>query len=169
MGDDADDRRNELRMWLAVRRDLDMPPGKLAVQSGHAFATALLSAHVREPRLVEEYQAAQMSKAVVGVKTLAQLRRVESECIAAGLDHCLVTDAGRTVFGGPTETVCAFGPCRMSDLPPFLGRLRLLEDPRPPSAGARDAVTPPGRPVTGRASLRAPRTRSRSGPGVTLR
>ncbi len=118
-----------LRMWVAVRTDLAMPRGKLAVQAGHGFATAILKAHARDPALVDAYQADSMAKVAVGVRSVAELEWVAREAGVAGIDHCLVVDEGRTVFAEPTATVCAFGPCTREALPPFLRRLRLLSDP----------------------------------------
>ena len=131
---------DEVTVWLAVRADLAMPPGKLAAQAGHGFSTVLLDAYRRNPALVDAYQAASMKKSVVVARNEGQLRRVEREAEAAGIGRCLVVDEGRTVFGEPTATVCAFGPCRMSDLPKFLARLRLMPDPAAGGTGPDDEI-----------------------------
>jgi PTH2 family peptidyl-tRNA hydrolase len=120
---------SELKMWLAVRCDLNMPPGKLAAQAGHAFGSALLSAFQSDPECVRLYQEHAMPKIVVGVRNEAELQRVAEEARSAGILCYMVTDAGRTVFSEPTQTVCAVGPCYRGDLPAFIRRLRLLDSP----------------------------------------
>jgi peptidyl-tRNA hydrolase, PTH2 family len=135
---------SELKMWLAVRCDLNMPPGKLAAQAGHAFSSALLSAFQSDPDCVRRYQAHAMPKVVVGVRNEANLQRVAEEARRAGIPSYLVLDAGRTVFAEPTHTVCAIGPCYRSDLPTFVKRLRLLDAPGGRLAGeVRDARIDP--------------------------
>lgn len=126
------ERLPELKMWLAVRKDLTMPPEKLAAQAGHAFSETLMAARDAEPDVVAAYRATSHAKIVVWARNLVELERVRVEAIAAGIPCVLIVDEGRTVFGGPTATVCAFGPRFKADLPPFLNRLRLMETkPKP--------------------------------------
>lgn len=120
----------ELKMWLVVRKDLDIPKGKLAGQSGHAFEglTASLFASEELARLYQEYRAHNTPKIVVYCKNLAALDRAESECIAAGIPVYRVTDAGRTVFPEPTQTVMALGPALRTSLPKFVAGFQLMKD-----------------------------------------
>lgn len=115
--------KSELRIWLAIRTDLAMSAGKIAVQAGHGFTSVIVKCD--QDRLVEYIEGSQV-KVAVKVASLAELRRVAEEAARAGLTHVLVTDEGRTEFEEPTETVCAFGPARPEDLPSFLKRLRLF-------------------------------------------
>ncbi|WP_158808157.1 aminoacyl-tRNA hydrolase [Beijerinckia sp. L45] len=119
------DRPPELKMWVAIRADLAMPPGKLAVQAGHAFVQVALNAMATHPARLLAYMEASQAKIAVSVRGLGPLRRVARECADQGIPHALITDAGRTVFGEPTETVCAFGPAYRDELGLFLKRLRL--------------------------------------------
>lgn len=116
----------ELKMWLAVRTDLEMPPGKLAAQAGHGFTMALLKAMQSAPETAQAYLSAAHTKVVCRIGAEGGLRRIEQEATEAGIPCALITDAGRTVFGHPTATVCAFGPARREDLPKFLKDLQLL-------------------------------------------
>lgn len=115
--------KSELRVWLAIRTDLDMPVGKIAVQAGHGFTAVLFDC---DAALLADYRRGSQVKVAVKVGSLAELSRVGEEAARAGIPHMIIKDEGRTVFGEPTETVCAFGPAFPEDLPPFLKRLRLF-------------------------------------------
>ena len=121
--ENQDNDRPELKMWLLVREDLEISKGKLAGQSGHAFMSAILQV---SRDLVDRYLADNQPKIVVRVKNLDALLRSERECQEIGLNHALITDAGRTEFPEPTKTVMAVGPCYRDELPRYLQRLRLL-------------------------------------------
>jgi len=122
-------KQEELRIWVAVRRDLDIPAGKLAAQTGHGFVTTIFEAMKMHPDVVNAYMAASQPKIVVWAKNAAELIKVHQACEEAGLPCAIITDAGRTVFPEPTLTVMAVGPCRFIDLPKSMKRLRLMEAP----------------------------------------
>lgn len=117
----------ELKMWLAIRTDVKMSPGKLAVQAAHAASGLTLLNVMDRHALFASYFANAMPKIAVQVASEGALARVAFEARAAGLPSYLVTDAGRSEVPAGTMTVCAFGPAYRDDLPPFLKRLRLLE------------------------------------------
>lgn len=119
-----DDKDMELRIWTAVRRDLEIPIGKLSAQTGHAFVGALWAA----PRdVAEAYMSeAGQAKVTVRVKNEAELVKMYEACRDAGLPTVIVKDAGRTVFSEPTLTTMGVGPCRAVDLPKKFRRLQLL-------------------------------------------
>jgi len=118
------DKETELRIWCAVRTDLDMPVGKVANQAGHAFVAALWAAphDIAVAYMGDDGQ----GKIVVRVKNESELVKMYQICKDAGLTSIIVKDQGRTVFGEPTFTTMAVGPCRASDLPKPFRRLRLL-------------------------------------------
>jgi PTH2 family peptidyl-tRNA hydrolase len=118
------DLETELRIWCAVRTDLEIPVGKLAIQSGHAFVAALWSAPLETAKAY--MSEAGQAKIAVRVKNEAELFKSFELCKASGLNAVIVEDAGRTVFNEPTFTTMAVGPCLWSDLPKAFKRLRLL-------------------------------------------
>lgn len=122
------DPASELRMWLFIRKDLPMPPGKLAAQAGHGFGTCLWLAAQRDPALAHAYVGQAQGKVSVGVKDERELLQAVEECKAAGLVAVAVRDAAHTVFPEPTWTVGAVGPCLRSQLPKKVARLRLFSD-----------------------------------------
>jgi PTH2 family peptidyl-tRNA hydrolase len=122
---EAGDRSQEGRIVLVVRTDLTMPAEKLAVQAMHAVC-GLVAQAVDDPDIRSYLADAAQAKIVKAVASAGHLERAVAEARTAGLRATLVTDAGRTVFDGPTLTVGAIGPCRRDQLPRFVDRLQLL-------------------------------------------
>lgn len=116
---------DELKIWIAVRRDLNMPAGKLAAQVGHGVANAIWYG---PQATVAAYMETSQAKIVVGVKDEADLFAVDREAQSAGLPTYFICDRGRTVFKEPTYTVAAIGPTTREALPSRIKRLRLLTD-----------------------------------------
>lgn len=116
------------KMWLAVRTDLEMSRYKLATQAGHAYQGLTFAALAQAQEKLIEYLKTGTPKITVAVKSEAELLRVHEEAEKAGIPVVLVTDEGRTEFGEPTSTVCAFGPWERDELPPFLKRLQLAKE-----------------------------------------
>lgn len=128
---------NELKMWLIVRQDLNMPAGKLAAQAGHGFMNAAFALLAKsdpsnfdcEPtRRLREYMSGSHPKIVVRVKDERELTRAYDEASEANLSPVIIIDEGRTVFGEPTPTVVCVGPCYKEELPKFIQRLQLYKD-----------------------------------------
>jgi len=117
---------SELRMWLFVRKDLPMPPGKLAAQAGHGFGTCIWIALQKSPDLVGRYMAEAQGKIVVAARNEDELLKAVEACREAGLPAVAVKDAAHTVFSEPTWTVGAVGPCYRHELPKKVSRLRLF-------------------------------------------
>jgi PTH2 family peptidyl-tRNA hydrolase len=125
---------------IVARRDLNMPPGKLAAQVAHAAMGAIKSQMLvtateeqREYTLVVENDTALaewwegiFTKPVLGCKDLAELEAIEAKAIAAGLPVCRITDSGKTVFNGqPTVTCLAIGPAFNEEFEGITSHLRL--------------------------------------------
>lgn len=122
-----------LKQVIAVRRDLQMPPGKLAVQVAHAAMVHLVPVVVGERDANGngitdeelEWIAGSMAKVVVGVDDEAELLALISDAFAAGILVGMIKDEGRTVFNKPTLTCAAFGPHEAGKLDPLTRKLRL--------------------------------------------
>jgi PTH2 family peptidyl-tRNA hydrolase len=116
----------EYKMWLAVRQDIILSPGKFGAQIGHAYGRLYLQAFSETRADFLKYLANNEPKISVKVTSEAQLLRVEDEANRAGIPCQLIRDAGRSEIAAGTATVCAFGPALRSTLPPFLKRLQTL-------------------------------------------
>jgi PTH2 family peptidyl-tRNA hydrolase len=125
---------------IVVRRDLNMPVGKIAAQVAHAAMGAIKSQMLvsasdekREYTLVvengtalEDWWEGIFTKPVLGCKDLAELEAIESKAIEAGLPVCRIVDSGKTVFNGqPTVTCLAIGPCFIGQFEGITSHLRL--------------------------------------------
>lgn len=118
----------ELKMWLLVRKDLSISLPKAVIQSGHVFGTCMVNAYIKNPDLVKEYMSHAQPKISVRVKNLNELEKCVALCREAGIEACLVTDAGRTEFDGPTMTFGVVGPCYRENLPKRVRGLQMLKD-----------------------------------------
>lgn len=122
----------ELKMWIVVRTDIDIPKGKLAAQAGHAIASTLIKALQRDATdrtdTVETYFKMNQPKIVVAGKNADHLSRIYNECKELNISCDLIIDEGRTVFSEPTITVLGIGPCYRNELPKSAQRLQLLKD-----------------------------------------
>ena len=112
-------RRSRVKQVMCYRRDLKMRKGKIAAQVAHASMAALLRRDVGdESQIVIETDGALgwwlrrgFAKVVLSVEDEASLLAVRDAAAAEGLPHALITDSGRTEFGGvPTRTTVAVGP-----------------------------------------------------------
>lgn len=114
----------ELKIWIVVRQDLDMPVGKMIAQGGHAVDWALASA---PDDIVSKYRAQMTPKITVKVKNLYALDRAFNEAKEAGLPCAYIIDEGRTVFPEPTPTCIGIGPCYRAELPKFVQRFQMMD------------------------------------------
>lgn len=122
---------------ILVRKDLDMPVGKIAAQVAHASMGAVLNEgdwNGQDFTLECKDAMAEwlpvgysFAKVVLGVKNLGQLEKYELMAKEAGIPVAKTTDSGRTVFDGvPTVTCLAIGPAYIDDIDAITGKLRLL-------------------------------------------
>ena len=127
---------------LVVRKDLKMRKGKIAAQCAHASLAVLLermpgTADATGRRsLTLTYEAdtpwaawleGPFTKVCVSVDSEEELLRVHQAAVERGLPASLITDAGRTEFGGvPTRTVVAVGPGWVDEVDAVTGELKLM-------------------------------------------
>ena len=108
---------------ILVRKDLDLPKGKLAAQSAHASVEAVLKSANKK---VSAWRKEGMPKIVLKVKDekelLSHLQRAKDD----GLTTALITDAGRTVIAPGTKTCGAIGPDEEDKVDAVTGKLPLL-------------------------------------------
>lgn len=109
-------------MYALVRADLEMSPGKLSAQAGHAYTDSLWATYDVDPETALSYRNNRTiggSKVTIKCKNLAQLERARSECEAAGIPHAVVTDAEHVMLphftGAPIITALGIGPCKRSE------------------------------------------------------
>lgn len=109
-------------MYLVVNAQLEMSPGKMAAQVGHAVQLALLDAPIFQPGsnnwndwLDGEYG-----------KIVLRANPAEWEEARQLPGAVIVTDNGHTELAPGSETVICFPPMLKADRPGLLKRLRLF-------------------------------------------
>ena len=118
-----------------MRKDLNMRKGKMAAQASHASMGAILQNSIRthDSIIIELTEKTRnwfldkFTKICVSVNSEEELDQIYKNAKSAGLNVCLITDAGLTEFNGvPTKTCLCIGPDITSDIDKITGHLKLL-------------------------------------------
>lgn len=136
-----------VKQVIVVRKDLNMPSGKLAAQVAHASLGTLmqkmrgfnhddLDVSGYPVKLFidlipgdawAEWLNGSFRKIVVYVKSEEKLLKIYEQAKEAGLPTVLIKDSGFTVFNEPTYTCVGIGPDFSSNIDPITKSLRLLD------------------------------------------
>ena len=95
---------------ILARSDLNMSPGKLAVQVAHGSVGSAEKARRERWEWYAAWLGEGQKKVVVEVMDESELRKFQEQAAKAGLPHELVQDAGLTELPPGTSTVLAIGP-----------------------------------------------------------
>ena len=95
---------------IAARTDLDMSPGKLAVQVAHGSVASAERAKREKRKWFKDWLLEGQKKVVVKVADEEELRKLDKRADELGLPHELIRDAGLTELPPDTATVLAIGP-----------------------------------------------------------
>ena len=139
---------DHVKQVIVVRKDLNMRKGKLAAQAAHAAMKVLLDRMlvqkwaenskmfedclvwhltVYESEPLHRWLKGSFTKVVVSVDSEEELLEIKQKAEDEGMLCAMVTDAGKTEFGGvPTNTAVAIGPEWASKLDKITGHLKLL-------------------------------------------
>lgn len=142
---------NDAKQVILIRKDLEMPAGKLGAQVAHASLACILQMgswhkdtigagspaemhhfsiklHPEADQAVLDWMTKSFPKITLEVKNEAQLKRYYDEAVAAGLPASWIVDAGRTVFNGvPTPTCVGIGPASREAIDAITKRLRVYQ------------------------------------------
>lgn len=120
---------NPLRLYAIVREDLDMTPGKIASQAGHAYLDTYLKALEDTPENATEYKLDSHGiKVCLRAKNLNQLIDAQQVAEKLGIPNALITDSGYTCFEGkPTITALGLGPSRKEDIQQVTKKFQLFK------------------------------------------
>ena len=105
-------------------KPVKMSPGKAAAQSGHATLGAYRRAKRLCPNAIRDWLRIGQMKITVKCPTLQELIELEEKCAAAGLNTCLIRDAGHTEIEPGSRTVLAVGPAPASAMDPITRHLK---------------------------------------------
>lgn len=120
-----------IKQVIVIRKDLKMRRGKEVAQGSHAsmaFITRQLQLKkgVKLTDVQQEWIDSSFAKVTVRVNSEEELDSIFSKAEDAGLEVHMITDSGRTEFGGvPTKTCLAIGPDYDDLIDAITGELQL--------------------------------------------
>ena len=100
----------EYKMIIVTRKDLNLSPGKLAVQVAHAAVACTLQTKKTKPKWLNKWQSEGGKKVVVTVESLDDFYLLEKKAIKLGIASIIIEDAGHTEIPQGTKTVLGIGP-----------------------------------------------------------
>lgn len=111
-----------MKQVILVRKDLDLPKGKLSAQVAHASVEAVFKS---DKKIVNEWHSEGMKKIVLKVNDLKELKKYEQMARDNGLKTALITDAGLTTVAPGTVTALAIGPDEEKKIDNITGKLKM--------------------------------------------
>lgn len=111
---------------IVVRTDLDMSPGKLAVQVAHGSVGSADNARREHRGWFSAWLSEGQKKVVVKVDGEHELRDLHKKANREGLPNMLVEDAGLTELEPGTTTALGIGPAPNGTMDKVTGALHLL-------------------------------------------
>jgi PTH2 family peptidyl-tRNA hydrolase len=116
----------QFKQVIAVRRDLEMGKGKVAVQVAHAAVSAAEEARKKFTEWWEAWLREGQCKVAVRVDSEGELLQLERRSGEARLPFALIRDRGLTQIEPGTTTCLAIGPAPYSVIDTLTGNLSLL-------------------------------------------
>jgi len=116
----------QYKQVIAVRTDLGMSRGKIAVQVAHGSLSASENARVSQQELWRAWYREGQKKVAVKVSSEEELMELRRQAINHRLPHALIRDAGMTELPPGTITVLGIGPARAEVMDKVTGDLKLL-------------------------------------------
>jgi PTH2 family peptidyl-tRNA hydrolase len=114
------------KLVVAVRSDLELSRGKLAVQVAHAAVMAAFDAKAHHRKWFSDWWAEGQKKVVVKGGTLSDLHSLRAKARSMGLPTALVEDAGLTELPPGTVTCLGIGPGPNHVVDQVTGGLKLM-------------------------------------------
>jgi peptidyl-tRNA hydrolase len=112
---------DHLYLYAIVPISLEMPPGKLSAQTGHAYGDAFEKAKLIDPERAARYRnvAHGGSKVTLKAKNQGQIIKAFATARALGLPCALVVDRHHILpphfDGSPVITALGLGPCTKAE------------------------------------------------------
>ena len=117
---------SDYKQVIAVRTDLKMGKGKLAVQVAHAAVTSAENARMYKKEWFDAWFADNQAKICVKVDDEKDLRVLKGRLDEMGIPNALIQDAGLTQLEPGTTTCLGIGPLPTQMADRYTGELKLL-------------------------------------------
>ena len=119
---------SDYKQVIVVRKDLQLPKGKLAAQAAHAAVDATLKqlTAIGGKEIVKTWRSQGMKKIALQVAGEKELYKFVQQAKDIGLITAVITDAGKTVVAPGTVTCAAIGPNVEEDVDKIISELKLL-------------------------------------------
>lgn len=114
------------KLVIAVRRDLEMGKGKIAVQVGHATVTVAEETRRRRPDWWKAWFNEGQCKVAVKVNSESDLIDLQRRAEDLGLASAIIHDSGLTQVDPGTPTCVGIGPAPAELVDKITGTLPLL-------------------------------------------
>jgi len=114
------------KMVVAIRTDIRLSPGKMAVQVAHAAVSCALSARKNNDRWFKAWFREGQKKVVVKGGNLKELYILKNSAEGLGLPTSIVQDAGLTEIEPGTVTCLGIGPGPSPEVDKVTGSLPLV-------------------------------------------
>ncbi len=95
---------------IVVRNDLNISPGKLAVQASHASVSCAVESKKKKKRYFKRWMKEGQKKVLVKCDDIEHMKFLKKEAEEKGLVTKLVSDAGLTEVKSGTKTCLGIGP-----------------------------------------------------------
>jgi PTH2 family peptidyl-tRNA hydrolase len=111
---------------IAVRMDLNMSRGKIAVQVAHGSVSAAEQARVNKQAIWKTWLREGQKKVAVKITSEEELLELRRMAVSHSLPHAIIRDAGMTELPPGTLTVIGIGPAKSELIDEVTGELKLL-------------------------------------------
>jgi len=120
------DGKFKYKQVIAVRTDLGMSRGKMAVQVAHGAISAAEKARVSHQEVWRAWFREGQKKVAVKVSSEEEIMELRRLAIVHALPFSVIRDAGMTELPPGTITVIGIGPAKSEDMDKVTGDLKLL-------------------------------------------
>lgn len=98
------------KLMIVVREDLDISPGKLAVQASHASVSCAVESEKRKKKYFDKWMKEGQKKVLVKCDDIEHMEFLKERAEKKRLVTKLVSDAGLTEVKSGTKTCLGIGP-----------------------------------------------------------
>ena len=116
----------EYKMVIVTRKDLNLTPGKLAVQVAHAAVVCTLDTKKENSKWFSKWQMEGAKKAVLKVDSEKDFYPLKEKADELKIVSHIISDAGLTEVPPGTKTVLGIGPAPSNLIDQITGDLQLL-------------------------------------------